>query len=67
MCKLCHDFEQSDSVYCRQISVFEDDETRFVDTFSCHQGQVVYLETNVKKSKFPKFLQSHKGNFVWSI
>ena len=68
VCKLCYDFEQSDSVYRRQISVIEDDESRYVDTFLFHLGHVVYLDKGVKRSKFPKFLQSHKRQyFVWSI
>ena len=57
-----HDFNQSDLHISNAVQYFEDDESGFVVTFSCYLGHVVYLDKNVKRSKLPKYLQSHKSH-----
>ena len=39
-----------------RVQYFEDDESRFVFTFSCHLRHVVYSDQKVKTSKIPSTL-----------
>ena len=53
---LRHDFKRS-----AVGPIFEDDDSRFVATFSCHLGHI-YSDQKVKRSKLPKYLQTHKSH-----
>ena len=71
VCILQHDFNQSDSIFYTQCSIFEDDECHFVVTFSCHleNDSIFYTQCSIfedDECHFVVTFSCHLGHVVYS-